>query len=93
MNNSLDVVWTHSFISFTLEYNLLAMLHSFVNMNLQNLLLLNNFVGSAAPAPVPFMNDFTWLMMQEYHHKIISKQKWILQEDTASTMDAEMEKE
>jgi hypothetical protein len=46
-------------ISFTLEHNLLAMLHSFLNMNLKNLPLLNNFAGSAAWAPIPFTYDFT----------------------------------
>ncbi|BAS80104.1 Os02g0656550, partial [Oryza sativa Japonica Group] len=31
---TMSPVTTHSFISFTLEYNLLAMLHSLLNMNL-----------------------------------------------------------
>jgi hypothetical protein len=39
---------THSFISFTLEYNLLAMLHSFLNVNLQNLLFLCYFASFTA---------------------------------------------
>lgn len=49
----------YSFISFALEYNLLTMLHSFINMHLQHLLLLNNFLSFALPASVFVTNNFT----------------------------------
>lgn len=51
---------THSFISFTLEYNLLAMLHSLLHMNLQDLLLLGYFVPSAAWASILVIYHLAW---------------------------------
>ena len=39
---------THSFVSLTLEYNFLVMLHSFLHMNLQDLLLLDYLASFTA---------------------------------------------
>jgi hypothetical protein len=55
----MTVTDTHSFVSLTLEYNLLAMLHSFLHMNLQDLLLLDYLASFTAWAFILLTYDLT----------------------------------